>query len=199
VANAVRRRLAQGAEHPAKELVDGEHFSYLGRSYRLRLREEPDVQVRLVNGWLQLPVGEGLLSARDVIIEWYTARGERWSNEHVGALASRAGVPVPAVMVGNLGSKWGERRADGSIALHWAVMQMPPPLIELVLAHELTHLRTAKHSPAFRRQLGMLIPCLEALERQLVAEGQAVWLGQVGQVAQPSIGPTCSIYQNLNR
>jgi predicted metal-dependent hydrolase len=77
--------------------------------------------------------------------------------------------------------RWGERRPDGGIALHWAVMQMSAPLIELALAHELTHLRTARHSPAFREQLATLIPGLDALERQLAIEGRAVWLGHVRQ------------------
>jgi predicted metal-dependent hydrolase len=190
VARAVRRRTAVGAEHPMKELVDGEHFSYLGRSYRLRLVEEPEARVRLVNGWLELPVGEGALGGKRAIINWYTARGERWCKEHVSALASRAGASVSSVTVRDLGGRWGERRADDSIALHWAVMQMSPPLIELVLAHELTHLKTARHSPAFREQLAMLVPGLEALERQLTVEGQAAWLGHVREVAQPLISST---------
>ncbi|MEU8279429.1 M48 family metallopeptidase [Microbispora bryophytorum] len=187
VAKAVRRRVAEGAEHPVKELVDGEHFSYLGRSYRLRLREELEARVRLVNGWLELPVRKGEQAGKQAIIDWYTARGERWCKEHVRALANRAGMPVPSVRVRGLGTRWGERSANGSIALHWAVMQMSPPMIELVLAHELTHLRTARHSPIFREQLAMLVPGLEVLERQLAAEGQAAWLGQVREVTQPSV------------
>ncbi|MFD8556387.1 M48 family metallopeptidase [Streptosporangium canum] len=189
VARAVRRRTAEGAEQPVKELVDGEHFSYLGRSYRLRLQEEPEARVRLVSGWLELPVGEGASAGRRAIVDWYTARGRRWCKEHVSALASRAGVPVPSVGVRDLGGRWGERRTDGSIALHWAVMQMSPPLIELVLAHELTHLRTARHSPVFREQLAMLVPGLEGLERQLAVEAQVVWRGHVREVVRSSAQP----------
>ncbi|MFF0244341.1 M48 family metallopeptidase [Streptosporangium sandarakinum] len=192
VARAVRRRVAEGAEQPVKELVDGEHFSYLGRSYRLRLREEPKARVRLVGGWLELPVNEGVPVGKQAIIDWYTTRCLRWCKEHVSALASRAGVPVPAVKVLDLGNRWGERRADGSINLHWAVMQMSSPLIELVLAHELTHLRTARHSVAFKEQLTMLVPGLESLERQLAAEEKAAWRGHVRVTARPLIRSRCS-------
>jgi predicted metal-dependent hydrolase len=83
VARAVRRKAAEGAEHPVKELVDGEHFSYLGRSHRLRLREDSDGQVRLVGGWLELPVCEGVLPSAQTIIDWYIARGDRWCRGEV--------------------------------------------------------------------------------------------------------------------
>jgi predicted metal-dependent hydrolase len=179
VARAVRRRKAAGADHPVKELVEGEHFGYLGRTYRLRLREAMTSGVRLNGGWLELPIKDGLSPVPRPLIEWYATRTEHWCRRHAGALASRAGVTLPPVTIRNLRGRWGERRADGGIALHWAVIQMSAPLVELVLAHELTHLHTARHSPDFRRRLAMLVPGLGETEQQLAREGQQVWLGHV--------------------
>jgi predicted metal-dependent hydrolase len=179
VARAVARRKAAGARHPVKELVDGEHFDYLGRAYRLRLTASESPKVALHGDWLELGVAAGARPQARNLIDWYTARGEEWVRKSFSALARSAGVTPPVVTVRNLGARWGLRLKDGRIAVHWATFQLPPSLVELVAAHELTHVRFGRHSTAFRQQLRKLVPDLAVRERLLADMERLAWLGEV--------------------
>mgnify|MGYP000256229903 CR=1 FL=1 len=64
----------------AKEYVNGESFTYLGRNYRLKCIKGFTGQVKLKNGYLAVPVAEGVSgsaleqSVQQSLHEWYQTR-----------------------------------------------------------------------------------------------------------------------------
>ncbi|MEU7782619.1 SprT family zinc-dependent metalloprotease [Amycolatopsis sp. NPDC049159] len=190
VAEAVRTRLSRLADEvgrrkrsggqPIKELVGGASFAYLGRHHRLKVvAAEPHRRVRLHQGWLELPdTGSSQQGAR-LLAEWYAARGSRWVTTRVAPLAERTGVTPREVTVRDLSERWGACEPDGSIALHWALMQLPASLVDLVLVHELTHLKVSAHGAAFRRRMRMVLGDLESLERRFAEAEPDLWRGAV--------------------
>ncbi|WP_153808446.1 YgjP-like metallopeptidase domain-containing protein [Nocardia sp. SYP-A9097] len=179
VARAVARHRGVEAAHPAKELVDGEHFDYLGRTYRLRVVTGAEFSAQLIDDWLELVVIPGDKPTAGRLIDWYAACGEELIEDAMPMLARAAGLPTPTTMVRDLGAKWGLRERGGRISIHWATFQLPADLIELVLAHELTHLRVSTHSEEFWRELGRLVPDFALRERRLAVLGASAWLGAV--------------------
>ena len=179
LATAIKRRKELVAEHPAKQLLDGEGFAYLGRHYRLLLVENQSVPVRLSGGWLRLRWPTTASCAASAIIDWYRTRGQRWLADHVRGWHSRIGVPLPTIEVRDLGTRWGLRERDNTIAIHWAVLQLPVELIELVLVHELVHLAARRHDKEFRRRLLLAMPDADLLERRLAEQGRLVWMGAI--------------------
>jgi hypothetical protein len=179
LAKAVRRRAAIAAAHPAKEIVDGEGFEYLGRHYQLLLVDDQADQVKLRGCWLQLrrPDSDELGAAS--IIDWYHTRGQRWLGDRVRSWAGRVGIDIPAVEVGDLGTRWGVRRGDGSVAFHWAAAQLPPVLLDLVVVHELVHLIVPQHNDEFRRRVMLALPDAAGLEDELGEIGRRVWMGAI--------------------
>ncbi|MFD6431930.1 M48 family metallopeptidase [Streptomyces venezuelae] len=179
LADEVERRRRGGGE-PVKELVGGASFAYLGRRHRLKVVPAgPGARVRLHQGWLELPdSGSPQLDAR-LIAEWYAARGRRWVATRMPSLAERTGVAPGEVTVRDLGEHWGSCEPDGSIALHWALMQLPPNLVDLVLVHELTHLKVSAHGTAFRHRMRMVLEDLEVLERRFAEAEADLWRGAV--------------------
>lgn len=175
LAKAVRRREVLAAEHPAKELVDGEGFTYLGRHYRLLLVDEQTAPVRLRGGWLRL---RGDAGGAD-IVDWYRVRGRHWLTEKVRSWAGRVGVEPPEVLVRDLSTRWGLRTKDRSLAFHWASMQLSPDLLDLVVVHELIHLLVDRHDDEFRQRLLVALPEAVVLESKLHDEGRRVWMGAV--------------------
>lgn len=65
------------------------------------------------------------------------------------------------------------------MALHWAVFQFPPRLVDYVIAHELAHIKVAGHGPDYWRLLRPAIPECEALKSELDEMGRRAWLGDV--------------------
>ncbi|MGW1751901.1 M48 family metallopeptidase [Streptomyces sp. NPDC002092] len=190
VADAVRARLPRLAAEvrrrgrrvgqPVKELVDGASFAYLGRRYRLKvLPRETAGRARLRQGWLELPRPTDRQQGAGLIAEWYTTRGSRWLTARAASLATRAGVVPSSVEACELGERWGACEPGGRISLHWALMQLSPALIDLVLAHELVHLRTSGHGTGFRRAVRLVLTDFDELERRFLQAERDLWRGAV--------------------
>ncbi|WP_244231282.1 M48 family metallopeptidase [Saccharomonospora piscinae] len=175
----IYRKLAEKEallQEPAtKELVDGEGFLYLGRSYRLRIADTSG-DVRLHRGRLELP--RSSLHAGDrAIINWYARCGTAWLQSHVRQWSTRLRVNVKRLEVTDLGHKWGSATNPGRIRIHWATMQLRPLLVDYVLAHELAHLREPHHGPSFWQLLARVMPDYDERKVDLAKEGIGLWFG----------------------
>ncbi|MFD7816178.1 M48 family metallopeptidase [Streptomyces sp. NPDC059785] len=191
VADAVRSRLPRLAAEvrkrgprpgqPVKELVSGASFAYLGRRYRLRVLPAVEARgVRLHRGWLELPQPARRQDGARLLADWYTDRGSRWLAARAESLAATVGVVPRQVVARELGERWGACDRDTErISLHWALMQLPPALIDLVLVHELAHLRTTGHGQTFRRRMGAALVDLDRLERRFARVESELWRGAV--------------------
>jgi predicted metal-dependent hydrolase len=171
---AERREL--GEPHPARELVAGEGFLYLGRSYRLRI-VEPGAPVKLVRGRLLLGEGGGV---RD-LVRWYQRVGLPWLTRRVEPWAFQMGAEVTDLRVMPLGYRWGSCSAGGRLNIHWATMQLPPTLIDYVLVHELAHLDRPDHGPEFWRIVDRVMPGYEERRERLRRYGPDLWLPEEGR------------------
>ncbi|MEV8227653.1 YgjP-like metallopeptidase domain-containing protein [Streptomyces sp. NPDC079167] len=177
LAREVRRRRTRPDE-PVKELVGGTGFTYLGRRHRLKLLPPGDGgRVRLHRGWLELPRPHTADEGARRIAQWYEACGTRWLSARLPSYASRVGLPTPRVEARDLGPRWGALGQEGSITVHWAALQLPPSLVDLVLVHELCHLRAAGHGATFRRQIRLVLPDADAREELFAKAEPGLWRG----------------------
>ncbi|MDP9844305.1 M48 family metallopeptidase [Streptosporangium lutulentum] len=171
---AERREL--GESRPDRQYVSGEGFSYLGRSYRLRIVDPPS-EVRLVRGRLELSRDGG---ARE-LVRWYSRVGEAWLKRRIKPWASRMGVDVVGLRVLPLGYRWGSCSPSGAVNIHWATMQLPPTLVDYVLVHELAHLLRHDHSAEFWRLVERTMPDYEDCRERLRRLGPDLWLPAEGR------------------
>jgi predicted metal-dependent hydrolase len=177
---------ALSAAPVTKELVDGEGYLYLGRSHRLRIVNTDDHRVRLQRGRLFLP--QSLAdSGHEQIISWYRATGLEWLKPRAQGWSTRLRVEPQTLDVADLGNKWGSALPSGRVRIHWATMQLRPPLVEYVLAHELAHLREPHHGPAFWQLLGRVMPDFDQRKSALAEAGTSLWMG-VSQDPEKVVG-----------
>lgn len=150
-------------EREAARYVPGEGHLYLGRRYRLLLvdaaRDEP---LLLAHGRFEL-VRPARARGGEIFRAWYAARGREWLLQRVEELAPRVGAEPERVEIRDLGFRWGSC-SRGVVYFHWQVVQLPPQLVEYVVAHELVHLRVHHHSPSFWSLLRRVLP--DAHERR---------------------------------
>ncbi len=176
---ALHTKLAERAafSHPpkAKEYVSGEGFYYLGRSYRLALLAADGAAhvppLRLSGDRFLLRRDEREHAARH-FISWYIEHGQEWLERPVARLAERAGVSVGAVRIQDLGYRWGSCGPRSGLNFHWRTMQLPPRIIEYVIAHELVHLIEPRHSREYWRRLGRVMPDYETRKEWLAEHGR---------------------------
>lgn len=85
----------------------------------------------------------------------------------VAAYAERVSAPVPPTRLSNARSEWGSCNHKGEILLNWRLVQLPPPLADYVVAHEVAHLVELNHSARFWAVVETLFPGHAAARRAL--------------------------------
>jgi predicted metal-dependent hydrolase len=172
---AIYTKLAERAavvrQSSPKEYVSGEGFYYLGRSHLLKVMptEGSDSTLELRDGRFVLEgdpeQGPSLFAG------WYSKRGTEWLPRPVALWGQRIGVEASSISVRDLGYRWGSCSSQGSLQFHWRLMQLPPRIIEYVVAHELVHLLEPHHSKEFWRLLRRAMPTYEKHKLWLAEHG----------------------------
>ncbi|MFH1531371.1 MAG: YgjP-like metallopeptidase domain-containing protein [Pseudomonadota bacterium] len=101
--------------------------------------------------------GESEDQARATLIRYLQTRLLDEVRVLVSKHAARLDVRTSSVEVGDLDSRWGAVRADGTLAFHWRLAHAPKGSIEYAVLHLLGHLRHPFHCDgfdAFLRQAG---------------------------------------------
>ena len=89
-------------------------------------------------------------------------------------LAAAHQLTIAGFTIRNQRSRWGSCSASGRIALNYRLVQMPPPVRDYVLIHELMHLRQQNHSRRFWRLVESACPDFRNAERWLKTHGRGL-------------------------
>jgi predicted metal-dependent hydrolase len=172
------------------EWRDGVAFPFLGQQVTLRL--DPHHAFDGVGAVLDAGAGAGAghVSAvlrvalaqnatpaqiRDAAQAWLMRQARRIFIERLDHFAPRLGVSWQKLSLSNASTRWGSASADGGIRLHWRLVHFRMPVIDYVVAHELSHLRVMDHSPRFWETVESVVPDYDALRRQLKDEPVPRW------------------------
>ncbi len=142
---------------PRKEFVGGEAFLYLGRNHRLKLVEEQDLPLKLVNGRYALR-RDAQAGAREHFIRWYSERARVWLSGRLADYQSRMEVAPAGVKVQDLGYRWGSCGKGDWLYFHWKTILLPARIAEYVVVHESAHLHEPHHTPAFWLRVERAMP-----------------------------------------
>jgi predicted metal-dependent hydrolase len=137
--------------------VSGESFSYLGRSYRLKVIHVSYEALSFDGRYFR--VNENARSnATDHFRAWYVCNGREWLCGRVALVGRKVGAAPARVSVRDLGYRWGSCGKSGSVYFNWKLLQLPVRVIDYVVAHELAHLLERGHGPAFWTVLDRSLP-----------------------------------------
>lgn len=112
---------------------------------------------------------------RDAVQAWLMRQATRLFTERLDHFASQLGVRWTRLRLSNAGTRWGTAHADGTIRLNWRLVHFRLPVIDYVVAHELSHLRVMDHSPRFWETVGTVVPDYAQLRGQLRDEALPPW------------------------
>ena len=87
--------------------------------------------------------------------------------ERLNHYAPRLDVQWRKLSLSSAGTLWGTAHSDGSIRLNWRLVHFRLPVIDYVVAHELSHLRVMDHSPRFWETVKTVVPDYSELRGQL--------------------------------
>ena len=136
--------------------------------------------MRLDRGRFHLPPVRSIKGAESMR-RWYTEVGTKWIRKRIRPWATRVGEDSVRVKVRDLSFRWmGSARPQPGpqhINIHWAILQLPPSLIDYVFVHELAHLRKRNHTPDFWSIVDRMMPEYKMSKASLAYVGDTIWLG----------------------
>jgi hypothetical protein len=167
------KKEGQTRDAPRKVFTDGEGFSYLGRSFRLRLVPESDAAVKLISGRFVMPKALAR-DGREHLVRWYCERARLWLTTKAADYAARMEVDPAGVKVQDLGYRWGSCGKGAWLYFHWKTILLPARIAEYVVVHEMAHLHEPHHTPEFWRRLERAMPDYELRKDWLARHGKTV-------------------------
>jgi predicted metal-dependent hydrolase len=157
---------------PEWEFVSGETHRYLGRQYRLRVRQGKPTPTRLRGKFFEITVKDS--SDRNVIANsletWYRQQATRLITKMVAAAMDRPpldGIPTPTIQLRKMSCRWGSCTSNKRILFNPLLIRTPRQCVRYVVAHELSHLVSLRHDKKFFRTLEQLEPRWQELRVQL--------------------------------
>lgn len=157
---------------PRREYVSGEAYRFLGRQYRLKVRESPVERVSrsrtLIIVESRTPEDGQAVGAQ--LENWFEAQARRVFYERLDECYRRVAhwkVDKPRLSVRPMKLRWGSLTAKGTLTLHSTLIQAPTEIIDYVILHELCHLREMNHGAAFYSLLSQVLPNWRELRRRL--------------------------------
>lgn len=112
---------------------------------------------------------------RDAVQAWLMRRAKALFTERLDHFAPLLGVQWRKLALSSAGTLWGTAHSDGSIRLNWRLVHFRLPVIDYVVAHELSHLRVMDHSPRFWDTVRTVVPNYAELRGQLRDEAVPAW------------------------
>ena len=148
---------------PARQYVSGETHLYLGRQYRLRIRQDEQKAVKLIGGYIYIhtPHPPDKAQIKQQLDDWYAAHAQQRFQERLDACVQTLigwEIAVPTLRIRLMAHRWGSCSAKGELTLNINLIRAPRACIEYVIMHELCHLRYPNHSREFYKLLESVLP-----------------------------------------
>ncbi|GGI21391.1 MAG: SprT family zinc-dependent metalloprotease [Oxalicibacterium faecigallinarum] len=168
--NERRERSARRLQ-PQMEWRDGGKLPYFGDDITLRLRANLAVGVQYDSETRELTIGLPQDAAeqqlKDRVQGWLQLEAKRIFAERLPLYAEKLGVSYQSFALSSATTQWGSCTADGRIRLNWRLIHFSLPLIDYVIAHELSHLREMNHGPQFWATVQSVFPEFVAARKAL--------------------------------
>jgi len=172
--NERRERSARRLQ-PHMQWCDGAALPYLGSDITLRILPAQasgiayDAATRELA--VSLPPEAGEQQLKDRVQGWLQLEARRIFAERLPVYAEKLGVSYRSFALSSASTQWGSCTAEGKIRLNWRLIHFALPMIDYVIAHELSHLREMNHSPRFWATVQSIFPEFEAAKRALRESG----------------------------
>jgi predicted metal-dependent hydrolase len=146
--NEHRERSARRLQ-PQMQWCDGAKLPYMGNDITLRLcaQQRQGVIFDAITNELMidLPAYASEQQLKDRVQGWLQARAKVLFKERLDIYADKLGASYSAFALSSATTQWGSCTSDGKIRLNWRLMHFSLPIIDYVVAHELSHLREMNH------------------------------------------------------
>ena len=173
----ILRKLNERRERSARKLqpkmdwCDGGKLPFLGAEIILRIRTQQALGVAFDSDSRELiiclPADAAEQQLKDRVQSWLQLEAKRIFAERLPVYADKLDVRFQSFKLSSALTQWGSCTADGRIRLNWRLIHFALPLIDYVIAHELSHLREMNHSTRFWATVQSVFPEFQEAKKAL--------------------------------
>ncbi|MCK9300262.1 MAG: M48 family metallopeptidase [Bacteroidales bacterium] len=158
-----------GKKMPQRRYISGESHLYLGRQYRLYVKEGKPNSVSFKGRCFEI-VCTSKDKAESLMTAWYKERAKVKFAEIAEPIIQqfkKYGVEPKSLYIQAMENRWGSCTAKQKIILNTELIKAPKPCIEYVITHEMCHLLHKNHTKAFYELLTNEMPDWEKWKNKL--------------------------------
>lgn len=176
----VQQKLVQQEQQisnaPVYSFVPGSTMPYLGEPLTLVVHKQPTADVvRYGDKLLVILSTRGRVTdeqqTKRLVCQWFQAQAKAVLEAKTDTAVAQLGIKHAGVTLKATRSKWGHCTAQGAIQYNWQIMLAPEPVVDYLVAHEVSHLLHHNHSPAFWAVVERLCPDYKKRRTWLKAHG----------------------------
>jgi predicted metal-dependent hydrolase len=168
---AERRERSARRLQPQMQWRDGASLPFLGGELTLRLHAAQHGALHYDSAarelCVSLPPDANQQQLKDRVQGWLQAQASEIFAARLPLYAEKLEVSYRSFALSSATTQWGSCSADGRIRLNWRLIHFSLPLIDYVIAHELSHLREMNHSPRFWATVQSIFPEFAAAKKAL--------------------------------
>ncbi len=144
----------------AWERINSEEVFFRGKPYRVRLVPDLAQPVQLGSGEILVQEAGSRDGVWPRLQVWLRRESARLIGERVRHWEGIMQVKASQVELRDWKRRWGECHLGrgGRLSFNWRLVMLPLPIVDYVVAHELTHLKVPGHPPRFWQHLAGIIP-----------------------------------------
>lgn len=145
---------------PAIPFADGVEIPVLGVPHRIRHldfgRQGRNAVIAVVDAEIRVAGAQPHVArrVRDHLTELLRLELTSRVRRHAATVGRKAG----RITIRDTRSRWGSCAASGNLSFCWRLVFTPLPVLDYVVAHEVSHLVHMNHGADFWRQVGQLVP-----------------------------------------
>jgi hypothetical protein len=168
--NEQRERTSRRMQ-PQLQWQDGATLPFLGKDVTLRIRADFALGITFDELTrelaVSLPADAGEQQMKDRVLGWLQTQAKAVFAERLPLYADKLEVRYQSFALSSAMTQWGSCTVDGKIRLNWRLIHFSIPLIDYVIAHELSHLREMNHSPRFWATVQSVFPEFQEARKTL--------------------------------
>ncbi|MFT3952196.1 MAG: SprT family zinc-dependent metalloprotease [Oscillospiraceae bacterium] len=101
------------------------------------------------------------------VIQIYKLLAKRFLTERVAHFQKIMGVTVANLKINSAKTRWGSMSANKNVNFSWRLILAPDEIIDLVVVHELAHIKQMNHSDKFWTQVEAILPDWRERQKRL--------------------------------
>lgn len=157
-----------------RKYISGETYQYMGKHYRLRVRETDKGKEKVVlkHGFIYvfLPNTKDTKTVKRLLNHWYFEHAEKKFSERLFKQFEKFKkyhLEPPILRIRAMKTRWGSCSTKGNITLNLRLIQAPSHCMDYVIVHELCHLIEHNHSPKYYKLLDRMMPDWKERKKRL--------------------------------